>query len=237
MKFTRRDVIRTGAAPPPAPSAAGLLGSPGLRPGRAEIHAGGRRHAAPAALVALRAGRRGPVARQHQALHRGDRRRGARRQGKLGRHPPQGRRRRQCRLRPRPHAGLVRRPAPISRQAARRDRTRRLSRQQIWRLVRRPEGLCDARRQVRRPAAGHDRQRHRLSRQLGQGSRLLGVPEGHRQASWSSARRCRRPAIRPASPMATASATATTMRTGCCGAMAARWSTRAARSPSTAPRR
>ncbi len=34
-----------------------------------------------------------------------------------------------------------------------------------------------------------------------------------------------------------ASATATTTPTGCCGAMAARWSTRAARSSSTAPRR
>ena len=46
-----------------------------LRPGRADIHARGRRDAAAAALVALRAGRRGCVARQHQALHRRHRRR------------------------------------------------------------------------------------------------------------------------------------------------------------------
>ena len=54
--------------------------------------------------------------------------------------------------------------------------------------------------------------------------------------SSSCARRCRRPAIRSASPMAMASATATTMPIGCCGATAARWSTRAARSRSTARR-
>ena len=114
-----------------------------------------------------------------KTLHRRDRRPGAHRQGKLGGHPPEGRGRRQCRLRPRHDDGLVRRPAPVSRQAARRDRPRRLSRRQVWRLVRRPEGLRHARRQVHRPAARRHRQRHRLPRQPGQGGRLLRVPEGH----------------------------------------------------------
>ena len=50
------------------------------------------------------------------------------------------------------------------------------------------------------------------------------------------ARQCRRLAIPPASRMVTASAMGTIMRIGCCGATAARWSMRAARLRSTAPR-
>ena len=89
-----------------------------------------------------------------------------------------------------------------------------------------PKGYADARREVRRPAAGNDRQRHRLSRELGQGSRLLGVPEGHRGFPRTVQGAAGKRAIRQASPMAMALATATTTPTGCCGAMAARWSTR-----------
>ena len=100
-----------------------------------------------------------------------------------------------------------------------------------------PEELCDAGRQVHRPAARHHRQRHRLPRELGEGGRVLRVPEGHRRLPRAVQGACRPRAIRPASRTAMASATATTTPTGCCGAMAARWSTRAARWPSTARRR
>ena len=100
-----------------------------------------------------------------------------------------------------------------------------------------PKGYATTRRQVHRPAGGRHRQRDRLSRQLGQGSRLLRVPEGHRRLPRALQGHAEDRPSRPASPMATASATATTTRTGCCGATAARWSTRAARSSSTAPRR
>ena len=237
MKFTRRDVIRTTAAAAAGVVGSRFLGTPAFAQDRTDLHARGRRDAEIAALVALRPGRRGPVAREHQAFYRRDRRAGSRRQGKLGGYPSESRGRRQCRFRPGPDARLVRRCASVSGQAARRERPRRISRQQVWRLVRRTEGLCHTRGQVHRPAAGDDRQRHRLSRQLGQGSRLLRIPEGYGGLprtlqgdaedrpsgglhAWPWRRR--RQQLRALAA---------------CGAMAARWSTRAARSSSTAPRR
>ena len=60
----RAEPRRRRHAPAPAPS----------------LHAREGRHAARAALDALREGRRGRLARQHQEVHRSDRRRGARRQ-------------------------------------------------------------------------------------------------------------------------------------------------------------
>ena len=237
MKFTRRDVIRTGAGAAAGAGRQPVPRLPGLRPGRADIHARAGRHAAPAALVALRAGRRGPVARQHQALHRRDRRAGARRQGKLGGHPPEGRGRRQCRLRPRPHAGLVRRRRtniPTSCSTSPTSPTISATNMAAGTTARRATPRATA-----SSSACRWRRSATPSSTATAGSRKPASPNSRRtpQASSSSARRCRRTAIRPASRMATASATATTTRTGCCGAMAARWSTRAARSPSTAPRR
>ena len=90
------------------------------------------------------------------------------------------------------------------------------------RLVRRPEGLRGARRQVHRHAALRHRQRHLLPRQPREGGGLQRVPEGQRRlprALQGAARPTTRP---PASRTARRSATATTTPTGCSGATAAR---------------
>ena len=120
--ITRRDLM-AGAA---GLAAAGALGARTRRGAvDPDLHAGGGRLAAHAALGAVRPGRRGGLESQHRRLHRGDRRGGADRRGELGGRAPEGRRRRQCRLRAGHGDELVRRPLPVSRQAHRRDRARR----------------------------------------------------------------------------------------------------------------
>ena len=237
MTINRRHLLGASAG---LAAAAGLnrFGlTPGLRAIRAGLQAGRRCDPSPVALGTVRPGRRGCMAGQHQEIHRCDRRPGAHRQGKLGGRSPESGGGRQCRLRTGYGHELVRRSAAISRQARRCDRTRRISRQGQWRLVSGSRRLCEARRQVHRHAALRHRQCGRLSRQPHEGGRASASSRRIPRASSNCARPCRPRARPPASRMARPSAMATTMPIGCCGAMAARWSTRAARSSSTAPRR
>ena len=93
------------------------------------------RQAARAALEPLRAGRHDAYMANVKKFTDEDRRRGARRQRRLGGRAAQGGGRRQHRRRPGHHPVDQRRRQPVSREAARRDRPRRLPRQEVRRLV------------------------------------------------------------------------------------------------------
>ena len=174
MTVSRRDLLQRG---PRRTRRLGHLARAGLGAShRSELQARAGRVLARLALGTFRQ-RTMSLPGAHQEVHRGDRRRGARRQGELGGHPPEGRRGRQCRLGARHHARLVRRRSSISRQAARRHRHRQ-SPAEIRRLG--LEGVCQARRQVHRPADRRHRQRHPLPREHAAAGRLLRIPEEER---------------------------------------------------------
>ena len=73
--ITRRDLMAGAAGLAAGAAARRCSAAPAFAQARADLHAGGGRLPAPAALGALRQGRGGGLERQHQAVHRGDRRR------------------------------------------------------------------------------------------------------------------------------------------------------------------
>ena len=157
---TQTGDVRRGRGGRQSPARSNRVGGAGLewpRP-RAERFDSG------AALEAVHSGRIRRIRRQHQEIQRTDRRQGARRRRELGRHPAQGGGRGQCRRRPGHHHGHQRRSVQIPGQAAGHDRSGRLPRRQIRRLVPGRQDLRHARQEVDRPAAGRHGRLYELSR-------------------------------------------------------------------------
>ena len=176
-----------------------------------------------AALEALRGGRRRRLHQDHRRLHQGDRRQGQRSPTRVVRgHPAEGLRGRQYRRRARTWSGACTRCRISSRQVHRRDRRRRLSRQEIRRLgpgAPKPTARSGAS-GSRIPVAARRRLMNYRISAIEEGG-LQEIPEGHagflELCQGAEEEQHARPASRSATPRATATAGALVL----CGRTAA----------------